>query len=452
MMDEKIRQGIALKRFSIISPVLSGKVKNNREYFQELSKDPVDMPYLGTKIYHYKTFESWLYDYYRYGLDGLTPGFRSDKGKSRKISIELGDKIKEYRMKSPKMPTSILYDRLVADRIIDPLELSRSSVYRYVADLVLPSSGEDTGESLRFSYQYPGEMWQGDVMYGPYIQVGKKKQQTYLHAFIDDATRMITHSRFFYEQNFETLRISLKEAMLRNGIPRLIYTDNGKIYRSQQLEYICASMGCTLLHSQPYVPKGRGKIERYFNTVRMRFLSNLNPSDLSSLECLNSAYEKWLDNDYQKKEHSALNGKTPHQSFIDHIDRVKLVADRNQLNENFMLRVSRKVCHDATIQVDNILFEADSCLAGKRLEVRYEPEWLSDQTKKLKLYNDGKCIGEAKQVRFFDNAHVHRRFPGNRRKAAAEVKDVPSSPEKRETAPKNTISFSDLAQGGAENV
>lgn len=451
-MDEKTRQAIALKRFSIISPILSGTVKNNREYFQDLSKDPVDMPYLGTKLYHYKTFESWLYDYHRYGLDGLTPGFRSDKGKSRKISIELGDKIKEYRINNPKMPITILYDRLVSEKIINPLELSRSSVYRYAADMVLPSGGEESAESLRFSYQYPGEMWQGDVMYGPYIQIGKKKQQTYLHAFIDDATRMITYSRFFFEQNFETLRICLKEAMLRNGIPRLIYTDNGKIYRSQQLEYICAGVGCTLLHSQPYVPKGRGKIERYFNTVRMRFLSNLNPKDLDSLEALNEAYEKWMDSDYQKKEHSGLGGKTPHQSFIDNIDRVKLVSDRNQLNENFLLRVSRKVCHDATIQVDNVLFETDPCLAGKRLEVRYEPDWLLDQTKALQLYDDGKRIGEAKQVRFFDNAHVQRRFPGNRKKSSSETKYVTSQLDAKEVIPKNTISFTNLAKGGTENV
>lgn len=451
-MDEKTRQAIALKRFSIISPILSGNVKNNREYFQELSKNPVDMPCLGTKLYHYKTFESWLYDYYRYGLDGLTPGFRNDKGKSRKISIELGDKIKEYRIKNPKMPITILYDRLISERIVNPLELSRSSVYRYVADMVLPAGGEVSGESLRFSYQYPGEMWQGDVMYGPYIQVGKKKQQTYLHAFIDDATRMIVYSKFFFEQNFETLRICLKEAMLKNGIPRLIYTDNGKIYRSQQLEYICAGVGCTLLHSQPYVPKGRGKIERYFNTVRMRFLSNLTPKDMESLEALNAAYEKWLDGDYQKKEHSALNGKTPHQSFIDNIDKVKLVTDRNQLHENFLLRISRKVCHDATIQVDNVLFETEPCLAGKRLEVRYEPDWLLDQTKSLQLYNDGKCIGEAKQIRFFDNAHVQRRFPGNRKKTATDTKHVTSQLEIKEVIPRNTISFANLAQGGIDNV
>ena len=450
MMDEKTRQAIALKRFSIISPIVSGNVKNNAAYFQDLAKAPVDMPYLGMKLYHYKTFESWLYDYYRYGLDGLTPGFRSDRGKSRKISMETGDKIKEFRKEHPKTPVTILYDRLIAEKIINPMELSRSTVYRYVADMILPSSEMGSSESLRFSYQHPGEMWQGDILYGPYIQVGKKKQQTYLHAFIDDATRMITFSRFYFEQNFETLRISLKEGMLKNGIPRLLYTDNGKIYRSQQLEYICASLGCTLLHSQPYVPQGRGKIERYFNTVRMRFLSALRSDDLSSIDALNQAYEVWLEKDYQKKAHSALNGKTPQQMFIDGIDKVRLVTDRKQLSENFLLRVSRKVCHDATIQIDNVLFETDSCLAGKRLEVRYEPEWLEDRTKSLRLYEDGKQIGEARQIRFFDNAHVKRKFPGNRRKAAAEnevCKDTAA-----EESQKNTISFAALAQGGPDHV
>ena len=451
-MNEKERQAIALKRFSIISPILSGIVKNNREYFQQISKEPVEMPLLGTKLYHYKTFESWLYDYHRYGMDGLVPGFRSDKGKSRKISIEIGDKIKDFRIKNPKIPVTILYDKLISEKIINPMELSRSSVYRFVADMVFPSGVESTSESLRFSYQYPGEMWQGDVMYGPYIQVGKKKQQTYLHAFIDDATRMIVFSRFFFEQNFETLRISLKEAMLKNGIPRLIYTDNGKIYRSQQLEYICASIGCTLLHSQPYVPKGRGKIERYFHTVRMRFLSGINPNNITSIDSLNEAYETWLEQDYQKKEHSALNGKTPHQSFIDNIGRVKLVTDRNQLNESFLLRISRKVCHDATIQVDNTLFEVDSCLAGKRLEIRYEPEWLKEYTKPLKLYDNGKFIGEAKQIRFFDNAHVQRRFPGNRKKSETATKTSQLQLPAENMAPKNTISFANLAQGGTENV
>jgi len=79
--------------------------------------------------------------------------------------------------------------------------------------------------------------------------------------FIDDASRYPVYSQFYLSQNFETLRHCFKEAVLRRGIPRLVYTDNGKIYRSQQFEYICASLGATLLHSQPFEPQGRGYVK-----------------------------------------------------------------------------------------------------------------------------------------------------------------------------------------------
>ncbi|MGF7399982.1 integrase-like protein [Thermohydrogenium kirishiense] len=89
-------------------------------------------------------------------------------------------------------------------------------------------------------------------MYGPYIKEGKTKRQTYLIAYIDDASSLCTYARFYYTQNFLALRDSFKEAVLRRGIPKMLYTDNGKIYRSTQLEYICASLGTTLIHAEPF--------------------------------------------------------------------------------------------------------------------------------------------------------------------------------------------------------
>lgn len=74
-------------------------------------------------------------------------------------------------------------------------------------------------------------------MYGPYKTIGKKKVQTYLHMFIDDASRYPVYSQFCLSQNFETLKHCFKGAVLRRGIPKLVYTDNGKIYRSQQFKY-----------------------------------------------------------------------------------------------------------------------------------------------------------------------------------------------------------------------
>ena len=449
-MDDKTRNAVALKKFSIIGPVLNGQVKNNTEYFKQVASSPIEMPYYGARSYSYKTLESWLCDYNKRGLDGLIRGCRSDKGKSRKISTEIGEEILNRRKSNPNVPVSVLYEQMVSEGIIDPGNISRPTVYRYIEDLSLAGElkDDDKKETLRFSHEHVGDLWQGDVMYGPYITIGKKKVQAYLHMFIDDASRYPVYSQFYLSQNFETLRHCFKEAVLRRGIPRLVYTDNGKIYRSQQFEYICASLGCTLLHSQPFVPQGRGKVERIFGTVRMRFLSNLDPDSLKDIDDLNQRYFKWLEDDYKRKSHKGLNGLTPHDVLMSQISKVNLVTNIDRINENFLLRITRKIQPDATIQIQNILYETDSRFSGKRMEIRYEPEWLNDFSKPVYIYEDGKKLGEAKVVRFHDNAHVLRRFKGNRRK------DIKSEIiNENESLPsldiKNTISYSDLITGGS---
>jgi len=448
-MDDKTRNAVALKKFSIIGPVLNGQVKNNTEYFKQVASSPIEMPYYGVRNYSYKTLESWLCDYNKRGLDGLIRGCRSDKGKSRKISAEIGEEILNRIKSNPKIPISVLYEQMVSEGVIDPGNISRPTVYRYIEDLSLLGELKDDekAESLRFSYERVGDLWQGDVMYGPYITIGKKKVQTYLHMFIDDASRYPVHSQFYLSQNFETLRHCFKEAVLRRGIPKLVYTDNAKIYRSQQFEYICASLGSTLLHSQPFVPQGRGKVERMFSTVRMRFLGNLDASLLKDVDDLNQRYFKWLEDDYKKKSHKGLNDLTPHDVFMSQISNVNLVNDIDRINENFLLRITRKIQPDATIQIENILYETDSRFSGKRMEIRYEPEWLNDFSKPLYIYEEGKKLGEAKVVRFHDNAHVLRRFKGNRRKdIKPEVMD--GNEPLISSDIKNSISYSDLITGG----
>lgn len=453
-MDEKTRHAIGLKKFSIISPVINGLVPNNAEYFRHMATKIIDMPSYGARNYSFKTLESWLCDYNKFGLEGLIHSCRSDKGKSRKISSEIGEEIISLRKQHPRVPITILYEMLVANEIIDPNNISRPTLYRYIEDSGISGKLDTEGEkaeSLRFSHEHVGDLWQGDVMYGPYITIGKRKIQTYLHMFIDDASRYPVYSQFYYSQNFETLRNCFKEAVLRRGIPRLVYTDNGKIYRSQQFEYICASLGCTLLHSQPFVPQGRGKVERIFGTVRMRFLSTVDPSTIKDLDALNQKYFKWLEEDYTKKAHSGLGGLSPHDVLMSQVSNLKLVTDVSNITECFYIRVTRKIQHDATTQIDNILYETDSKFSGKRVEIRYEPEWINDVTKPLFIYDNGKRVGEAKVVRLHDNAHAKRRFGGNRRKDAINIpSDVNEAAS--ETTIKNPISYYDIMEGEKPNV
>jgi len=252
---------------------------------------------------------------------------------------------------------------------------------------------------------------------------------------LDDCTRFPMHSQFYLSQAFEAHRHCFKESVLKFGAPRLAYTDNAQIYRSQQFEYICASIGCTLLHSRPFVPKGRGKVERMFRTVRMRFLNGIGNDFDGSLDELNEKYNKWLSDDYLYKIHSSLNGLSPHGALMSQIECLRLPSDRRVIEEAFMMRVSRKIGHDATLTLDNVLYETDSIFAGKRMEIRYEPEWVGDMTKNLMIFHDGKAVGEAKMVRFTDNAHAKRR------KAVRQTLDY---------YPKNTISFQQVSFTGED--
>jgi len=427
-MNEEQRKAVGLKKFSIISPPLNGQVANNAEYFRTVAAEPIDMPGLGMRRYSAKTMQGWLSDYMRGGIDALISAPRSDKGQSRKINDALAEKIIEERRRSPAVPITVLYEKLLSDGAIKPGEVSRPTVYRFIEDMALRGElqgvTEDEKESRRFSHEHAGDLAQIDILYGPRVRENGKWAPAYLHMVLDDCTRFPLHSQFYLSASFEAHRHCFKEAVLKFGAPRIAYTDNAQIYRSQQFEYICASVGCTLLHSQPFVPQGRGKVERMFRTVRMRFLNGIGKDFDGSLDQLNILYRKWLADDYLYKTHSSLGDLSPHEALMSQADKLRLPSDRRAIDEAFMLRVSRKIGHDATTQLDNVLYETDSVFAGKRMELRYEPEWIGDAAKTLLIFHEGKAVGEAKMVRFHDNAHAKRR-----------------QATKPDILPKNTISF-----------
>jgi len=450
MLSDEVRNAIALKRFSLISPILNGQVNNRWEYYVQISSTPIEMPYYGIRKYAPKTIESWYCDYMRGGLDALKPGYRGDKGSYRKIDSELAEKILEVKKAYPKAPNTVIYDKLIENGIVKDGQISLTTLYRFLNSSSCKNiqETEEKKEIKRFAHQYINELWYGDVMYGPYIQEGRKKKPTYLMAYIDDASRLIAHGEFYYTQNFEALRHSFKEAVLKRGIPALLYTDNGKIYRSQQFEFMCANIGCSLIHSKPFVPTSRGKIERFFLTVRERFLSQLDMNEIKSLDALNLRFWKWLDEDYHKKPHSSLNGLTPLDFFMSQISRVKLCTDPAQLEEKFLLRIKRKVNHDGTFTINNILYETNIKFACQRVEIRYDPQWLDIPFMPVFIYHEDKKVGEAVQVNFHDNAHMKRRGRPKNSELIVDLQDNEVS-VKPVNIPetKQTISFKTIMKG-----
>jgi putative transposase len=174
---------------------------------------------------------------------------------------------------------------------------------------------------------------------------------------------------------------------------------------------VCAGMGCSLLHAKPFQASSKGKIERFFHTVRMRFLSQIDVSGIKDIDELNLRYWQWLEADYHNKVHSELK-MSPLDFFMSQAERIKLFPNPTMLDEYFLLKITRKVNHDATLSLDTILYETDLRFANSRMEVRYDPEWLLNPNTPIFLYHEGKKVGEARQVNLHDNAHAKRKGPG----------------------------------------
>jgi putative transposase len=85
-----------------------------------LCAQPIEMPHYGSRRYSPKTLRNWLGEYRRHGFDALKPGSRSDRGKSRKITPEMEDRIREKIEQFPRAKASVLYDELVDDGVFSP--------------------------------------------------------------------------------------------------------------------------------------------------------------------------------------------------------------------------------------------------------------------------------------------------------------------------------------------
>jgi transposase InsO family protein len=447
MLDEKTRAAIALKKFSLISPIINGQITSITEYCKEATVNPIEMPHYGFRRYSPNTISVWYSDYIRGGVDALKPAPRSDRGASRVLTAEMSEsilaKLKEY----PKTPMTVLYDMLIAEKAFLKKDLSISTFRRVArANKAVLVNDDTRPQMLRFAMEHVNQLWMTDVMYGPYVG-GKKKKATYLLAYIDDSSRLITHAEFYLSQDIATLRSSFKEAVLRRGLPKIIYTDNGKIFRSQSFEYLCANLGVTLLHHGVGMCHQKGKIERFFRTVRSRFISTLKQDSLTSIDVLNEKFKHWLLEDYQKRPHEGLSGETPLDFFLKQAEHVELVTDLAEFNKKLLLTVKRTVKKDATINFDNNLYETDMFLAGEKLDVKYDPDGNAG-IKELFLYRGDDPVGTARLVCYADNSKRKRTgLPDKPVKTDGLKIGNPATDIQTESKKINAISYSD-AMGG----
>ncbi len=368
-MTEKKNEEIAVFRFGIIHEFVGGATltrdERRRLLLDKCARKWV-IPHSNRTRISENTIYRWIRRYRNSGgsIKSLYPRRREDQGKSRKFDDETIAIIINAKRENADTPVPLLLKQLKRKNLVHR-KTGLTTVYRLLHRHGLMNKAPKPEDRRKFEAQLPNDIWQSDVMHGPKVLVGEKNRKTYLIAFMDDHSRLVVFAGFYLSENLVCFMDCFEKALAKRGLPRKLYVDNGAAYRSHKLEFTCASLAIALIHARPYKPQGKGKIERFFRTVRSEFLPIENAS---SLDQLNRSLTAWLEDEYHRRKHSAT-GMTPFDRFTRNLECIR--KPPQNLKDHFRKAVYRMVARDRTVTLDGNLFEAPVLLIGKRVLLMY---------------------------------------------------------------------------------
>ena len=283
------------------------------------------------------TVRRWVKRYREKGLASLADAkVRSDKGKSRRLPPEAITLIEGLALQTPPRSIAAIHRQVCTiaeergwkppsyDRVrhiiknLDPalvtLAHQGAAAYREEFDLL-----------YRREATHANAMWQAD--HTPLdvwlLDEASKPAKPYLTAIEDDYSRLIVGYRLSFQvATVLTTALTLRQAIWRKndprwsacGIPSVFYTDHGSDFTSKHMEQVAADIGLELVFSEKGVPRGRGKVERFFRSVDQLFLQDVpgySPKGYPEAEAtltlpaFEQRFRKWLLEDYHRNGVSA---------------------------------------------------------------------------------------------------------------------------------------------------
>jgi len=401
----------ALFRYRLIAPLLDPDLRrgDKNQLFSAIAAKVHLLPNGRERQFSRETIRGWYKRYRKYGFEaGLKSQARNDKGKSRVVPEEIIRKACDLKIEVPQRTIRTIIKILEKEKLVEAGRLTKSTLHRIFQHKHLTTKvPKEKGYWQRYQAEFPNDLWQSDQMFGPYLPDPNnptRKIRTQLLAWLDDRSRVILHAQFFFEAKLPNLEHCLRKAIQKMGLPKKIYVDNGQIYSSKHLAAVCAYLGVRLMFARPYCPEGKGKIERFFGSVRSSFLPELTVGNILTLAQINEAFWAWLELDYHHKEHEGIKAK-PLDIFLSHQAKLRYPSEE-ELKEAFLYHEKRKVHKDCTFSLLDNWYEVMPALVRQEVEIRFDPDDL--ETVKVYLAGD-----------FFQQAKILRLSPQNRKKEAA---------------------------------
>lgn len=412
MKTKSKKVSIALK-MQILSAVDYAPGDSIRERIQSVAtRTFTDVESGRTHQFTWRTISTWVYRYKKDGICCLESKTRTDKNTYRKIPLsQLAEAIKEVLPSMAKNKVGVfvkssLYRVLLDKGLFMRSQLSPTTFYRMVRDNNLLDVNKTKKLRLSFAMLHANELWQADTMYGPSIkQADGKWRKTFLIAFIDDASRVICHGEFFYQDNTVNMVEAFRSALFKRGKPERLYFDNGANYKASDMLQACLRLDIKLSHAPVRDGAAKGKIERFFRGFRDRFL--VMHTNFVSLTQLNSLTQQWIEQTYNSGFHSGI-GMIPLDRFALDLDRVKFLTDDKYSREVFFREETRKVSKTNVFSINSQRYECPVDLRDKRVQVRFD----RNRCDCFIVYFDNNRMGEARLLNCHVNAKLIRQTSG----------------------------------------
>lgn len=411
--EEQRRELVAAFRHGVVAELANPYMGHGelKAAIKEKAKRTYDIPFSRKTTITEGCIKKWLALYRRYGKPGLMPKVRADKGSSRVMEEAERDAFIEYLTEHPELTARAVYRKLYDEGTIKTV-LSSSSLSRLVQAAGLSREkrlvAAASEQNRKFAFFYPLECVQADCMHGPSVPTAEgKREKAILLAFIDDATRRIVFAEFSFTERSLAFEKGLKHILATHGRIGRAYVDNGSTFVSTQTQRILDTLQVLLIHSKPGRPQGRGKIERFFRTVREMFLRPLDESSLKSVEDLNARFRTWLESEYHRSPHRGLQGVTPLEAWLEKAKHIITLDPTVNLEEVFFHEITRKVHKDSTVTVNGTLYEVPSILIGHIVKLCFDPH---RERPRMFVLCEGVAYGECREVDTYANTKIVRAY------------------------------------------
>ena len=389
MVNNASRENEALLKHGFLAPVLYEKLPRRqlRARLRELAGQTFYDERGTARTYSWRTLEEWYYQIKKGGFDDLKRKPRKDAGACRALDPALVELVIALKQEDPGRSAPLILQQLELAGRIREGDASVSTIQRLLRrrGLAGPQLELARKDRRRFRAAHVNELWQGDALHGPKLINPRngQPQTVKVFALIDDHSRRIVNIQAGFPETEAAFLAVLHGALARCGIPRTLYLDNGSSFVGRDLRLACARAGVRLIHSCPYEASSRGKIERFFRTLREQVIDRLDLASVKTVDDLNVRLASWVEGEYNARPHASLDGRTPREVWDEGEADVRWVEDHGRLAEIFRGTVTRHARNDATVTLDGKTYEVPGHLRRRAVTLSYsllEPDrvWVID--------------------------------------------------------------------------